>query len=97
MRTGMLYVSALLLCLVSSGFSSCERKPGRPNAELCTWQSEGQFWECEDAFNNTRPENNSGHLMCTTLDGYLILEKYIDEKELRVRDLERELSRCRKK
>ena len=95
MRTAMLYVSVLFLCLACS--TSCERKPGRPNAELCTWQFERLIWECEDAFENKREESNPGNLAATTWKDYLILEKYIDDKELRVRQLERELSQCRKK
>lgn len=94
MRTVILYVNVLLLCLACS--TSCERKPGRPNAELCTWQFERALWECEDTFNHVRIEENPGNLMATTLDGYLLLEKYIDAKELKVRQLERELAQCRK-
>lgn len=93
MRTVMLYAAVLLLCLACS---SCENKPGRPGAELCTWQFERQVWECEDTSNHTRVENDQGDLMCTTLDGYLKLEKYIDTKEAKVRELQRELDQCRK-
>lgn len=94
MRTGMFYASVLLLCLACS--SSCIRKPGRPNAELCTWQNERSLWECEDAFENVRIETNHENLAATTWSDYLILEKYIDGKESRVRQLERELSQCRR-
>lgn len=95
MRIAIHYVSVLLLCLACS--SSCERKPGRPDSELCTWQFERLLWECEDSFNHVRTEEDEGNLMCTTLDGYLKLEKYIDQKELKIRQLERDLAQCRKK
>lgn len=46
----------------------------------------GEKWE-------EKPEG----LMATTIDGYLTLERYVDAKEMRVRQLERELAQCRKK
>lgn len=94
MQTVILYAAVLSLCLACS---SCWNKPGRPNAELCTWQFERQIWECEDVYEHTRIENDYGGLMCTTIDGYLKLEKYIDEKEAKVRELQRELDLCRAK
>jgi hypothetical protein len=68
------------------GCSSC-RPNGipRPDSPLCTVTSlEG---ECTDARGDfTEPHSN---LMCTTLDGYLTLEKYVD-------DLEKEVLRLRR-
>lgn len=87
------HVSVLLLCLLIS-CASCEQKPGRPAAELCTYQTEAQEWECEDSFDHVRvakPEE----LAATTWKAYGALETYIDSKELRVRDLERQLAQCK--
>jgi hypothetical protein len=84
--------SALLLCLLIS-CASCEQKPGRPAAELCTYQTEAQKWECEDSFNHVR-EVRPEELAATTWAAYGRLETYIDAKELRVRDLERDLAQC---
>lgn len=89
-------VSVSLLLVVGSA-CSCIRKPGRPNTELCLWMSEAQVWECEDAFKNVRTEKSQENLMCTTLDGYAQGEKYVDLKEKRVRELERELAQCKRK
>lgn len=91
MRIAISYASVLSLFLACS---SCERKPGRPNAELCTWQFERLVWECEDSFGNLRIETNNGNLAATSWSDYLILEKYIDSKELKVRQLERQLAQC---
>jgi hypothetical protein len=59
--------------------------------------SEAQIWECEDHFQNVREERDPGNLMCTTIDGYNTLEKYMDQKEERVRELERQLAQCKKR
>ena len=37
------------------------------------------------------------NLLATTLDGYNILERYLDQKELRVRELERQVEQCKKR
>jgi hypothetical protein len=92
MLRGTLFAASLLLCLAAS----CERKPGRPATELCTWEFERLLWECEDPFQNVRTEPDLGNLMCTTLDGYVTLERYVDSKEKKVRDLERQLAQCQK-
>jgi hypothetical protein len=91
MRTAALFVVVLLLLVACS----CRRKPGRPNTELCLWLSESQTWECEDAFEHVRVETNPGNLMCTTIAGYNTLEQYVDAKEKKVRELERQLAQCR--
>lgn len=93
MLKGTFFAVSLLLCLAAS----CVRKPGRPNTELCTWQFETMKWQCEDAFEYVREESDLKNLMCTTLDGYTALERYVDAKEKKVRDLERQLAQCRNK
>ena len=93
MRIAVLYASVLLLFLACS---SCRRKPGRPATELCLYLSEAQIWECEDISGNTRKENPE-MLVATTIAGYGQWEKYVDSKEAKVRELERELSQCRGK
>lgn len=93
MSRNVLYISALSILVSCS--TSCIRKPGRPNTEHCYWLNEAQSWECQDAYEHKRPETPN-NLTCTTLDGYLVLERYVDSKEKRVRELERELSQCRK-
>lgn len=93
MKIAALFVVALSLLVACS----CRRKPGRPNTELCLYLSESQIWECEDAFQHVRVEPNPGNLMCTTIDGYNVLESYVDAKEKRVRELERQLAQCRGK
>lgn len=90
MFKNVLSTSALLLLCVSN---TCVRKPGRPNTEHCYWLNEAQKWECQDAFEHTRPEDPN-NLTCTTIDGYVILERYVDLKEKKVRELERELAQC---
>lgn len=87
-----LFISALSLLCVSN---TCLRKPGRPNTEHCYWLNEALTWECQDAFENTRAEEPN-NLACTTIDGYVTLERYVDSKEKKVRELERELARCNK-
>lgn len=84
----------LLIFVLTSCAATCNRKPGRPNSELCTWMSEAQVWECEDASGRTRSEDPIV-LMCTTIDGYAALEKYVDAKEAKIRELERRLNQCR--
>jgi hypothetical protein len=86
MNFSMLKILTLILLV---GCSSC--KPNgiqRPDAPLCTVTSlEG---ECVDARGDySEPHQN---LMCTSLDGYLSLEKYLDELELEVIRLRR---RCK--
>lgn len=95
MKTAGFYVKSLLLCLVVS-CASCERKPGRPDIFLYTWLEQAGVWEGENStgvIKQAKPEE----LFCTDLAGYLDSEKYIDSKELRVRELERQLSQCQKK
>lgn len=92
MLRSVFFVSVLSICLSCS--TSCERKPGRPSSELCMWMSEAGIWECEDAAGISRHED-AGNLMCTTMEGYALLERYVDAKEKQVRDLERRLKQCR--
>lgn len=94
MKTVALYVSVLFLCLACS--TACERKPGRPNSPLCLFLSQAGIWECEDGSGRTTTEEPEA-LICTTIDGYQTWERYVDQKELRVRQLERELAQCRRR
>ena len=91
-KSGLL-VNVLSLLLLTSCISSCERKPGRPAASMCTFM-EDDFWECEDSFGNIRKEQPE-NLVATTWNDYTILEKYIDSKEKKVRELERQLAQCK--
>lgn len=70
-----------MICLAIS----CQTKPNRPDSPVCLHNSTG--WVCTDSrgdFNET--ENN---LVCSTLDGYSAMERYVDALELRIRKLER--------
>jgi hypothetical protein len=67
---------------------SCIRKPHRPDAPLCTVDE--IHGECTDARGDFFLDH--AHLLCTSLEGYSTLERYIDELELRVKQLER---RCK--
>ena len=85
MRREMKFVVYFTILLAASG---CVSKPSRPDAPLCLHNSNG--WACTDGRGDfSETENN---LVCSTLDGYSSLERYIDALELRVRQLER---RCK--
>jgi hypothetical protein len=92
MRIAVCSVSVLLLLAACS----CIRKPGRPDSPLCVFLSEASIWECEVASGQTSVETPE-NLMCTTIEGYSTLERYVDQKEARVRELERQLEQCEKK
>lgn len=81
-------VKLVLVLLLLAACSSCRRKQGRPNAELCTYMEEERIWECEDAFGNVREETKVGSLLCTTPASYNLLESYVDGLELKVRELQ---------
>jgi hypothetical protein len=85
MRKEMKFVVFFTMFLASS----CVSRPNRPDAPLCLFNSDG--WVCTDARGDfPEPESN---LICSTIDGYSSLERYIDELELRIRQLER---RCKR-
>lgn len=75
--------------LIFSLTSSCIPKPGRPAAPLCTVTSkEGR---CTNAQGNFTTDHSD--LLCTTIDGYSVMERYVDTLELKIREYER---RCPK-
>lgn len=86
-------VSFVLVLLALAACSSCIRKQGRPNAELCLYLEEAKVWECEDSFGKITVENE-GNLIATTVHGYTILERYIDGLELKVKELQTQVNRC---
>ena len=67
---------------------SCVSAPHRPDAPVCLFNSDG--WHCTNRGGDYREQESN--LVCTDLSGYAILERYVDEIELRLRKLER---RCK--
>jgi hypothetical protein len=68
--------------------ASCVSKPNRPDSAICLHNSDG--WVCTDSRGDfPETENN---LICSTIDGYSNLSKYVDALELKIRELER---RCK--
>lgn len=92
MRNVGLFVGCLLIFISCSG---CNRKPGRPDTFLCTFLSQAGIWECENGSHVIKQETPEG-LACTPWDDYAVLERYVDSKEKKVRELERQLAQCRK-
>lgn len=64
---------------------SCVSKPGRPDAPLCTVDS--NHGECTDARGDFILDHSN--LLCTSIEGYGTLENHIDKLELYIRKLER--------
>lgn len=85
MRREMRFVVCFTILHAVSG---CVSKPSRPDSALCLHNSTG--WVCSDSRGDF-PEVEA-NLICSNLDGYSSLERYIDALELRVRQLER---RCK--
>lgn len=66
--------------------TNCVSKPNRPDSAICLHNSDG--WVCTDSRGDfPETENN---LICSTIDGYSSLSKYVDQLELRIRQLERQ-------
>ena len=74
--------------------ASCRTPDGiyRPTAPLCT--IEGDTAECTDGRGDF--EVDPRELLCTTNDGYKILESYIDTLELEIKSLKLKLRSCKK-
>lgn len=92
-RAGILLASLLLL-IGCSLLVSCERKPGRPDIFLFTWREEAKVFEGVNA-NGVVKQAREWEMFCTDANGYKASEDYIDLKEFRVRQLERELAQCK--
>lgn len=67
---------------------SCIQKPGRPDIPICTVTSVDA--QCTNAAGDFRTSHND--ILGTTIDGYQIAENYIDQLELKVRELERQIA-----
>lgn len=80
-------ISYVKLFIILLGVS-CVSKPYRPDTSVCLYNSDG--WVCTNASGDFRQEPND--LVCTTLPDYSVLERYVDQIELRLRKLER---RCK--
>jgi hypothetical protein len=85
MRIEVVFAVFFMICISCS----CIQKPGRPDAPLCTVTSENG--ECTDVRGDFVLDH--AQLLCTSVDGYSTLERYVDQLELKVRDLER---RCKR-
>lgn len=70
--------------------NSCVSKPHRPDSPICLRNSNS--WVCTDSRGDY--EEQESNLICTSIDGYSDLERYVDALELRIRQLER---RCGQK
>lgn len=68
--------------------ASCVSKPNRPDSPICLHNSDG--WMCTDSRGDF-PETEA-NLICSTIDGYSNVSKYVDALELKIRQLER---RCK--
>lgn len=87
LKTNSFTVCAIIFFILLVGCTAC--KPNgfpRPDSPLCTVTSE--HGECTDARGDYKEEHKN--LMCTDLNGYLVLEKYVD-------DLEKEIIRLRRR
>lgn len=88
MRTGPIFAIFFILCTAAS----CERKPGRPDAPLCTsLDADPDSFECTDQRGDFK--HPRALIMGTTLEGYATMENYVDALELENRRLRRECRR----
>jgi hypothetical protein len=74
--------------LLLASCSSCVRKPGRPDIPVCTINSIDA--DCTDLRGDYKVSH--GEILGTTIDGYGVAENYVDQLELRVRQLERQIA-----
>jgi hypothetical protein len=85
MRIEIIFAGFFILCTAAS----CVSKPGRPDSALCTVTEEGG--DCTNRIGDFKEPHH--RLLCTNLEGYAMLEDYVDALELEVRRLRRECRR----
>lgn len=75
-----------LIIFLAVGCAGCNPNgTRRPDVPLCTPISDGGYFECTDSRGDFRePEVN---IIGTTLDGYGVIEKYVDDLEIENRKL----------
>ena len=78
----------ILLLLISC--ASCQPNgTRRPDSPICTpLSSDREQWECTDSRGDFKTPTDN--VIGTTLDGYLVLEKYVDDLEIENRKLRRQ-------